>query len=145
MQLHQQALTGNPLWERILSNTISNNQCLEWQGCKRNGYGRIRVGSHTKTVHRLVAEMMVGKLNRDEFVCHTCDNPSCCNPDHLFIGSQFDNMKDMVAKDRHKNANSGKAMCKRGHVFDEANTYIRKDNGRRLCRACDRERKAGRI
>jgi HNH endonuclease len=66
-------------------------------------------------------------------VCHACDNPRCCNPAHLFLGTQLDNLLDMISKGR--NVNASKTDCPQGHPYDEANTY--RDKRGRHCRACN--------
>lgn len=86
--------------------------CLEWQGyCKPNGYGFIRWnGPHY--AHRIAAWLSGliddPKGNRYGFdgthVLHRCDNKRCCRPDHLFIGTQADNLKDASIKKRMKGA-----------------------------------------
>lgn len=85
---------------------ITPSNCWIWQGSKNNkGYGKVvtNYDSHTrksttKLVHRAMYEISNGKIPIGLFVCHTCDIPLCCNPTHLFIGTQKDNMHDMIKK-----------------------------------------------
>lgn len=74
-----------------------DDECWEWNAAKTaGGYGTYRrFGSH-----RVAYYLATGIDPGDAQVCHRCDNPSCCNPAHLFIGSHGDNMADKVAKGR---------------------------------------------
>lgn len=86
-------------WEKV---NISGNQCWEWTASLNNGYGWFNTGSKIKHAHR-VAAFLSGKLDSldSEFhVLHHCDNPKCCNPNHLFIGTNNDNIADKVNKGR---------------------------------------------
>lgn len=81
---------------------ITENGCWEWQKCKMRGYGVIHISREKRKVlaHRLSYEIFVGKFDGDLFVCHKCDNPTCINPDHLFLGTAQENMKDCLEKKR---------------------------------------------
>jgi hypothetical protein len=68
-------------------------------------------------------------------VLHKCDHPLCIEITHLRLGTQRDNIHDMMRKGRHRNQNTGKTHCKRGHPLKGDNVRIKKD-GRRNCRAC---------
>jgi len=66
----------------------------------RNGYGRYGGGPRRTHTHRLTYRLCVGPIPHGLFVCHRCDVPACCNPQHLFIGTQKDNIQDAVHKGR---------------------------------------------
>lgn len=85
-------------------NNINEKECIEFSGSKdESGYGLKTVNGKTRRVHRLVWEQYNGKIPDKMMVCHKCDNPSCINPTHLFLGTNSDNMKDMYKKGRGNN------------------------------------------
>lgn len=119
--------------------------CWEWPGARfRGGYGKVRAtvdGRRTLLgTHVVMFEHVHGPVPPDRFVLHTCDNPPCCNPAHLYAGTPGDNMRDRSTRGRAANQNTVKTHCLRGHPFDEDNTYNTRD-GRRACRACARLRR----
>lgn len=77
--------------------------CWEFQGAKdQDGYGKIRVGDEIERTHRLSFMCKHGPVEPGMVVRHKCDNPPCCNPAHLEIGTHEENMQDMVARGRHR-------------------------------------------
>lgn len=85
----------------ILSMATRQGDCLIYAGNKNHeGYGVIGLNYKTRKVTRVLMELMGHKLSRKDLVCHRCDNPACVNPNHLFIGSSIDNVRDMISKGR---------------------------------------------
>jgi len=102
------ANTPEVLWSKV--DKKGEDDCWNWLGYKNNeGYGRTWINDHGYYAHRVIFNLAFPKtitLNAPEstadsgFLLHTCDNPSCCNPKHLFVGTHADNMADKVAKGR---------------------------------------------
>jgi HNH endonuclease len=91
-----------PLHERLYRGIDKRpNGCWIWTGTANNmGYGTISVAGKRKLVHRVVFEQTVGPIPEGKDACHRCDTPACCNPDHVFIGTRLDNMRDAARKGR---------------------------------------------
>lgn len=82
---------------------IVKQNCWEWAGAKNDrGYGRFGVDGKNERAHRVSYSHFIGKIPRGKLVCHACDNPPCCNPFHLFLGTPKKNVIDMIKKGRAK-------------------------------------------
>jgi hypothetical protein len=82
-----------------------DNGCIEFTGRNGNskGYGLISVGAKGEGqvyVHRVAWELANGPIPPNTNVLHSCDNPPCCNPEHLYLGTKSDNTRDMMLKGR---------------------------------------------
>jgi predicted transcriptional regulator len=88
-------------WQKV--NIKSPDECWEWIAGKHpQGYGTFGMGSGKSVyAHRMAYFLHYGINPKSNHVCHHCDNPSCVNPSHLFLGTHRDNMQDMVAKNRN--------------------------------------------
>jgi hypothetical protein len=97
---HSQNKAGSK--EYISENSeIDINNCWIWKKFKNNkGYGMSGLKGKSIRAHRLSYLTFVGEIPNNLFVLHNCDNPACVNPKHLFLGTQEDNMKDKVNKNR---------------------------------------------
>ena len=106
---------GNPLGgtknhappeERFLRFVVKTDACWKWSGKKNNGYGVLSKGSKKDgyfLAHRFSWELHNKQSIPDGmFVMHKCDNPECCNPEHLIIGTPKENTQDMIAKGRRR-------------------------------------------
>ena len=81
---------------------IKENSCWIWvSALNSSGYGQIYINGTTKLAHRFSYEIHKGLISNGLHVCHTCDNPKCVNPDHLFLGTNKDNVLDKLNKSRH--------------------------------------------
>ena len=81
-------------WEKV----EITPHCWEWTASKRHHYGQF----DTKLAHRIAWELVFKYIPEGMQVLHSCDNPGCVRPSHLFLGTQKDNMVDMMKKGRHK-------------------------------------------
>ena len=77
--------------------------CWTWKGrINRAGYGTVKHGGKSFLGHRMVWEFANGPIPSGLFICHRCDNRSCCNPRHLYAGTHEDNMRDMKSRGRSR-------------------------------------------
>lgn len=93
-------------WAKV--NKSSPNECWEWQGARNtDGYGRYSVSSKILSSHRIAYTLEYGSTPAEMLVCHKCDNPPCCNPNHLFLGTYMDNNSDCSLKGRYQSRPKG--------------------------------------
>ena len=142
-RLHEfQFATPASIAERLQAGLVQRpNGCIEWvrKSVTRGGYGVISDGSRQVATHRIAWQLANGQIPVGLNVLHHCDNPPCCNVEHLFLGTKANNTHDMTAKGRHRNQK--KTHCIWGHEFTPENTYFY-NGGWRACRACHAARRA---
>ena len=124
-----------PLAERFWEKVIKHEEgCWGWSASKHDqGYGLIdgMLASHVSWI------VHFGPVPDGLEVCHSCDNTECTRPDHLWLGTHGDNMRDAFAKGRI--VHIPKTHCKRGHEFTPENTYLYENRDgykHRICREC---------
>lgn len=87
-------------WARVQKG--QPDECWPWTGAiASNGYGKVNRNYRTLGTHRVAFELQHGKVPDGKWILHRCDNPPCCNPNHLFAGTPKDNVTDCFLKNRH--------------------------------------------
>lgn len=114
-------------WSKV--NVESEDECWEWLGTLNgHGYGRFRFMGKDDRSHRVSWMLTYGEIPDKLFVLHKCDNPKCVNPNHLFLGTQLENMQDMTRKGRGKpfvgiGEKNPRAKLKKEDVLEIRNLY----------------------
>ncbi len=87
--------------KRILEKIdIQENGCWIFKSTNHLGYGRFWFNKREQVAHRVTWQIYKGEIPEGLLVLHKCDNPSCCNPEHMFLGTQKDNIQDAIKKER---------------------------------------------
>jgi hypothetical protein len=132
--------------QRFWAKVAKGDGCWEWTGCRHHQwrYGHFRKEGKNVQAHRFSWELAHGRPVPDGMmVCHSCDNPPCVNPAHLFLGTAKDNVRDMLSKGRGRSGarNAAKTHCPKGHEYTPENTriFINKRGWKmRFCIECDK-------
>lgn len=115
-------------WSKIAI-TANPDKCWNYsEWCDRDGYGKFNFKDKCFYGHRVAYELTKGEIPVGLLVCHTCDNPSCCNPNHLFLGTHTINAHDRDSKGRHvelKGELHGAHKLTEQQVLDIRNTYAK--------------------
>jgi hypothetical protein len=90
--------------ERFWSKVDRSGDCWVWTAVRVHGYGRFTINGQARSVlaHRVAWKLSQGPIPEGLHVCHRCDNPPCCNPAHLFLGTDADNLRDCRNKGRSR-------------------------------------------
>jgi hypothetical protein len=130
----------NNFWAKV----DKTDSCWNWTAAKKQlGYGLFKVGRKTVLAHRLAYQWQYGEIPDGLFCCHTCDNPACVNPAHIFLGTAADNNADRDRKGRLVIPESAKfkvqSHCVRGHELIPENVYsyqVSATKTHRVCKKC---------
>lgn len=124
--------------ERFLARIERSEGCWTWAGAHTTaGYSETWDGQRVLYAHRVAYELWVGPIPTGLSIDHLCRNPGCVNPHHLQPVTTRTNVRRGIGPTA---ANARATHCKRGHVFDDANTYL-DTRGQRVCRPCGAERR----
>lgn len=120
-------------WARV-DQSSGPTACWPWLGSRTTGgYGQVYMDKRVIKASRAAWVLARGPVRDGLHVLHYCDNPPCCNPNHLWLGTPADNAQDSVAKGRHYQQK--KRHCPAGHPYAGTNLRI-ETNGYRRCRTC---------
>lgn len=137
---------GRPVIDRFMEKVRKNEGgCWIWIGSLSNkGYGQLGVGRRDEglvTAHRWSYEHFIGPIPDGLWVLHHCDVKACVNPEHLYVGTLEDNMRDVVERGRSKKIPP--TACKNGHEYVQGSwTWRPSSDGRyqyRACKECHRQ------
>lgn len=123
---NQYTINPETLEERFLKYVKKTDACWLWTGNKsHNGYGQIEINGKCCRAHRVSYQLYRGETPNNLQVCHSCDIKSCVNPEHLFLGTAKENIKDKVTKNRQaKGNNVAGSKLNSQQVLEIRNKYI---------------------
>lgn len=98
-------------WKKV-DKSAGDDGCWLWTAHNVNSYGLFKWDRKVQLAHRISYRLKYGDFPQELDILHSCDNPSCVNPKHLFIGTHQDNMRDMMAKHRGNKASGERSRHK---------------------------------
>lgn len=141
-------LARTKFWNKVdLPFEATNEDCWLWNASKNNcGYGQFWFNKKSMRAHRLSYLWYKGEIPEGLEVCHKCDEPSCINPNHLFVATHQQNLQDCADKNRLNNEMASRNYCSRGHEYTPENTwnYVSKEGyPYRKCKRCEKRNRYG--
>lgn len=111
-------------WSKV--DVKGEDECWEWKKCKdKDGYGQYQINKKKYLSHRISWILENGDIPKKMCICHKCDNPSCVNPNHLFLGTNKNNSEDMTNKNRQaKGENQGLHKLTEKQILEIRLKYI---------------------
>jgi hypothetical protein len=123
-----------PVFDRFWAKVEKTDDCWNWTACTiRNGYGLFFDGERCGPAHRFAWRITYGEIPTGMQICHSCDNPACVRPDHLFLGTHQDNMDDRNRKGRQAQGERHVSRT-RPEVLMRGDTHYAKTQPERLAR-----------
>jgi hypothetical protein len=129
---------------RIIDN---NSGCWLWNGPKnRSGHAEVRIDYEHYLLSRVSASVYLGldlndKINQANHRSDKCNNAECWNPEHLYIGTQQENVQDRVATNTTNKGSRYKTHCPKGHEYTDKDSYTNPKTNKRYCRVCRRKKR----
>lgn len=126
-------------WDKVKTSTThfyEGTACWEWTASIQcHGYGKFWLNGRSELTHRVSYENIHDKIPKGLVINHLCRNRKCCNPDHLEVISQGENIRKGLSGFLSGLQQRLKTHCKQGHKYTKKNTYIY-SNGSRACKIC---------
>lgn len=117
--------------EEFLSMLKTSEGCIFWElGKTSTGYGKVNIEGRNMKAHRAAYSLTKGNIPDGLDVCHTCDNPSCINPNHLFLGTPSDNLQDASRKGKFKRSKFSKGDVNMMRSLYSTKLYTQRDLAR---------------